>query len=340
MPLNDLRDALEHKVREDFGEDKAREMISAYDQAQNQLRREIYENIRGSEPSLTDHGTTHVADVQEKVVALLSESDGNLVDLSGVELYCLAMLVLFHDVGNVYGREEHQNRIAPIFDKIRGTGPALRREKTLVVRAARAHTGTAHDGSYDTLKELDDIENLLGRPVRHRELAAILRFADELAEGPQRTSGFMQEKNLYDAGSKMHHDYASSTNILIDRAMGRIAITYEIDLKPDLPEKNRREYLSELLKFVYQRLTKLDQERQYVRHYSKLLEPFKSTEAAFNFHCDGEVLDIDILPLKLTDKVVIPGEDTVADVATVDGAYAVENLVPRLIRECPGKEKS
>lgn len=338
MPLNGLRDALQHKAREDFGEDKAREMISAYDQAQTQLRREIYENIRGSEPSLTDHGTTHVTDVQEKVVALLSESGGNLADLSGVELYCLAMLVLFHDVGNVYGRKDHQNKIAPIFDKIRGTEPAVRRERTLVVRAARAHTGTAQDGSYDTLKEFGNRENLQGRPVRLRELAAILRFADELAEGPQRTSGFMQEENLYDADSRMHHDYASSTHVLIDRAMGRIAITYEIDLKPDLPEENRREYLSELLTFVYRRLTKLDQERQYVRHYSKLLNPFKSTEAAFNFHCGGEVLDINILPLKLTDKVVIPGEDTV-DVATVNDAYAIENLVSRLIRECPGKEQ-
>ena len=49
------------------------------------------------------------------------------------------------------------------------------------------------------LKELAETEQLEGRPVRLRELAAVLRFADELAEGPQRTSEFMQAEGLYES---------------------------------------------------------------------------------------------------------------------------------------------
>ena len=72
----------------------------------------------------------------------------------------------------------------------------------MVVRATSAHTGKAQDGSCDTLKEVAELDHLANRPVRLRELAAILRFADELAEGPQRTSEFMQVEDLYESESK------------------------------------------------------------------------------------------------------------------------------------------
>ena len=325
---------LHERVTEDFGEEKARELISAYDQARSRLEREVYDHIRGREPSLTDHGTRHIGNVQDNVVALLSEKD-RLADLSGIELYCLGMLILFHDAGNVYGREDHQNNVATVFDRIRGTQAALRREKTLVVRAARAHTGTAQDGSPDTLKEVAEVENLEGQRVRLRELAALLRFADELAEGPQRTSDFMRNEGLYgDAASEIYHEYASSTHIFIDRAIGRVAIDYEIDLRRKKNDDERRVRLTRILGFVYERLMKLDQERQYARYYSRLLSPFRSTEAKFNFHCGEQVLDVEMSPLKLADAVVMPGGAT-RQVSAIDGEYAVESLVPRLLEQCP-----
>ena len=77
-------------------------------------------------------------------------------------MYCLGMFILFHDVGNVFGREGHQNKVAKVFDRIRGKNASLRREKTMVVRATCAHTGTARDGSRDTLKDLDDEKEHLG----------------------------------------------------------------------------------------------------------------------------------------------------------------------------------
>ena len=323
---------LRARMREDLGPDKTREMLAAYDNTLAQLRREVYGNIKATEPSLTDHGMKHVTNVQDNVLALLREDD-QLADLSGIEIYCLGMLVLFHDAGNVYGRKDHQDNVGRVFDKIRGTDPALRREKTLIVKATRAHTGTAQDGSCDTLRELGDGENLEGKPVRLRQLAAILRFADELAEGPQRTSSFMQAEGLYEQASRMHHEYASSTHVSIHRATERIVVIYEIGTGGSHEAEPDSEYLSEFLTFVYRRLIKLDQERQYARHYSKLLLPFRSTEATFNFHYAENVLDFDMPPLKLTDRVVVPGQDPV-DLSRVGPAYAVETLVPRVVAAC------
>ena len=327
-------DQLRDKILEDFDNNTTgRKLASSYENAQSNLQQEVYDNIRGAEPSLSDHGIKHILNIQENAIRLLSDNeDGKIDNLTGIEMYCLGMLILFHDVGNVYGRENHHNKIAEIFDRTRGIGGSARREKTLVIKAARAHRGTAQDGSRDTLKELTDNEHLEGCQIRLRELAAVLRFADELAEGPQRTSEFMQDKGLYNPKSRIYHEYASSTHILIDRKAGRIALCYEIKIDASCTDEDRQKHLLEFLNFVYMRILKLNQERQYARYYSELLGPFKLTEVTFNFHYGENILDIDLSSLRLTD-IVIPGEQT-KEIAAIDDAYAVEDLVSKLISKC------
>ena len=325
---------LHDKIMSDFNESKGQELTSAYVHTKSELRKQVYPNIPGSEPSLSDHGIMHVSNVQDNAIHLLSD-DGMIKNLSGIEMYCLGMFIIFHDTGNVYGREDHHKRVSKIFDCIRGTNASLRREKTLVVRATRAHRGTAQDGSCDTLQDLAEIEQLEGRPVRLRELAAVLRFADELAEGPQRTSEFMQAEGLYESESQQFHEYANSTHILIDRGTNRIALTYEIGIDVDQSNEVRRLHLSNCLTFIYKRIRKLNQERQYARYYSELLAPFRLTEATFNFHYGSDVLDTDLLPLKLTD-IVIPGDQT-KKISDIDSAYSIDSLVTDLLSKCIGE---
>ncbi len=332
MSDQNFDDQLRDKILAEFDEDKGRQIASAYEHTQSRLQSEVYENIRGAEPSLSDHGSTHISNIKNNVIRLLSDN-GVLENLSGIEMYCLGMFILFHDAGNIYGRKDHHEMVGRLFDRIRGASPALRREKTLIVRATRAHTGTAQDGSYDTLKELSETDHLEGQPVRLRELAAILRFADELAEGPQRTSEFMQEENLYDPESKKFHDYANSTHILIQRNNNRIILTYEIIIDIDKSDQDRERCLSNFLEFVYSRIIKLNQERQYARYYSKILEAFKFTEIKFNFHCGNDILDINLMPLKLTD-IIIPGEPA-KQISDIDVSYSIESLVSSLLSKCP-----
>ena len=333
MSTNNFDEQLREKVLEQFGNSKGRELASAYEQAQEKLKRDVYENIRGREPNLSDHGTTHISNVQQNAILLISDN-GVITELTGIEMYCLGMLILFHDAGNVLGRSNHHINVATVFDKIRGTAKSVLHEKTLVMSATRAHTGTAQDGSRDTLKEVNNAEHLEGQPVCLQELAAVLRFADELAEGPQRTSDFMQEMQLYVPESRMFHEYASSTNILIDRRNGRIIVAYEVTIKVDGTNENRRTHLSAFLNCVYKRILKLNQERQYARYYTKLLDPFKLTEVTFNFHCDGDILVTDLVPLKLTD-IVVPGDHT-KDVVDRDPTYNIERLVTDVLSKCPG----
>ena len=336
MPDNNFDDQLRKKVTEQFGASKGDELARAYCDAQSRLQKEVYPNIQGAEPSLSDHGVAHISNVQQNAIHLLSD-DGVIRNLTGIEMYCLGMLILFHDAGNVYGRENHHIHVANVFNRIRGTDESVLHEKTLVVRATRAHTGTAQDGSRDTLKEVGAEDHLEGERVRLRDLAAILRFADELAEGPQRTSEFMQKEGLYPTESSIFHKYASKTHIFIDRRNGRIVLTYEIPVERVSSDEDRRAHLSQFLNFVYKRILKLNQERQYARYYTKLLDPFKLTEVTFNFHCEGAILETDLMTLKLTD-IVVPG-DHMKGIADRDPSYAIESLVTDLLSKCPGENR-
>ena len=331
MPAPSFDCQLETLVTSQFPGAPGERLILAYKNARRNLIDRVYGNIAGSEPSLTDHSANHVEHVQQNVLRLLS-IDGHVTNLTGIEMYCLGMCILFHDAGIVYGRDNHHNNVFPVYDNIRGTDPSVRHEKTLVVRATRAHTGKAQDGSFDTLKEVAKEDHLEGRRVRLRELAAILRFADELAEGPQRTSTFMQAENLYGAGSIRYHNYSNTTHVFIQRENRRVVLTYEIAIQKNSSDAENDHHLGTLLRDLYNRVRKLNQERQYTRYYSALLEPFQSTEVTLNFHCDGDLLTTDLDTLKLTD-IIVPG-DTARDIPDIDPAYRIAELVPKILSRC------
>ena len=324
-------DLLRRMLYQELDATKAQDFYSAYERAKVDLRKDVLKEIRGVEPDLTDHGPDHVENVLENALRLVPPGIDQA--LAGVEMYFLGMIILFHDAGNILGRNGHRSKVAPVFAKIRGSASSLLHERTLVVRATQAHSGMGRDGTPDTLKDLATVDHLAGNPIRLRELAAILRFADELAEGPQRTSEFMKREGLYDESSMPYHEYASQTHILIDRPRQRIAASYEINIPSSGTSESRKCALSTMLLFVYKRINKMNQERQYARFYSNLLAPFKVTEVSFNFHCGIDPVQVDLAPLRLTD-IVVPG-DRGRKVAEIDPAYAVDSLVDRLLDECP-----
>ncbi len=311
-----------------LGHPKAQVLWAGYTSARAKVSGDILTAIQGAQPNLSDHGPEHVAHVLENAGCLLSENSDDH-GLTGMDLYCLAMTILFHDVGNLFGRKEHHKKLGEIFDWARGTDAAVRREKTLVTIAARAHTGEGSDGTADTLVDVPERDHMYGQLVRLREVAAVLRLADELAEGPRRTSEYRRRKRLIAVSSRIFHDYASATNITIDRGTQRILLTYEIEIPRSTKDKNAatrdRARFKGFLRYVYERAVKLDQERRYGRFYSTALSPFKTTHIAFNFHSAGRVLPTDLQPLILDDKVV-PGENT-RPIPDINPAYSVARLM-------------
>jgi hypothetical protein len=301
-----------HPIEEDlkialidqFGEDIGIVHFNKYIAARTYLVENVYEEIKGSEPSLSDHGPRHIHNVLTNAKELLADS---ISELTGMDLYCLCLMILFHDVGNVDGRAEHNKKITEVYNQVRGKDPKFNQERRVIIKGAEAHCGKTKLGDRDTLLNVEEIESIDGSRIRLRELAAILRFADELAEGPQRTSSYMIDTGRYSEQSKIFHKYAAMTNVFIDKGNQRIVLSYYLDItKDDVADPKD---LEELVHFIFERIHKLDEERRYNKYYTALLTEFKKTEISINFSSDGmPVDDLDQIKIILNDQYPIPGK--------------------------------
>ena len=305
--LTGFETRLQTALKQYFGTTKGATKFGDYTSPRQVLAEDIYEEIRGTEPHLTDHGPRHIRNVLENVEKLLA---GSPEYFNATELYVLGLGVLFHDVGNIDGRKGHNQRIAKYYDHARpGHRARWADEKRLVIAAAKAHTGKAADGSRDTLKELHNDHHLGGERVRLCEIAAVIRLADELAEGIQRTSAFLQSEGRYSRDSQVHHQYAAITNVAIDAGVRRISLTYNLIID-DLgsTSKEQLQQLRTLLAYMYLRIAKLDAERKYARYYcGNLLGPFQETSVWIGVDVNNELDILDYGPVYLDDKVVPEG---------------------------------
>lgn len=338
----DIERIIEKELIRDLGKSVGGARFGYYTTARKNLLENLLEEIRGQQKDLTDHGPRHIKDVLENIYHLIRSEfskKGDNRPLNGIELYVLGLSALFHDVGNIFSRKEHQKRISQIYDQARPSlnGHQDHEEKKLILSICRAHCGEAFDGSNNTLIFVDKTSALDKRPIRPLFLASILRFADELAEGEQRTSHYMLQRHGYSAESIIFHQYANCVESCIERHNGRIALSFHIELK--FPEKQQEgggkdatviciDDLDKFLDFVYKRIEKLDQERQYTKHYCELLAPFKETSVSFNFWYNKDQIPIDLKAIVLSD-LIVPG-DPGKRVVDYDNHYNPSLLVMNL----------
>jgi hypothetical protein len=208
--------------------------------------------------------------------------------------------LLLHDVGNIYGRDKHNLKITDVWSKLNSWKSWSSQERQVVISVGRAHSGRKEE---DTLKPLSVSQGYFSKKrVDLANIAAVVRFADELAEGEQRTSRFLIENQLINEGSNLYHQYAQITQVSI--GSDRIALTYHIDIdNPSYPKDKRKlkKHLKDLLNMVYARAAKMNQERQLARHYAKILVPFRETSISVNFLKDGSLIDLSLEPIMLND---------------------------------------
>ena len=319
----DIEECMKKGLEENLNKSDAEFYYGLYTTAKQELCRNIYSEIKGVEPQLTDHSERHIQNVLDRAWKLIIDNDRH-VDFNAIELYLLCTCILFHDVGNIYGRVEHNINVADIYNSIRGDINQCSQERQLVLRVVRAHCGKTKDGGKDTLFEVEPNSNLYDQPVRVRELAAILRFADELAEGVQRTSQYMINKGLIQKDSLVFHKYASVSEYHIDKGEGRIVLMYNIDYPlSDIS-------LKDLLEFVYKRILKLDAERRYCKYYASSLQCFLCTEASIKFTVNGDLCDFDLPKISLEDKYNLV-DDGIEDLIRKLPALKIDEIESKLL---------
>ena len=298
---------LEARLKDELGGAMGIEFYSYYVSARQYLLDNVFEEIKTKEPNLSDHGPKHIFDVLNRAYELAGP---DLNKLKVMELYILCLSIQFHDVGNLEGRTKHNKNIARIYDAARNNDPKFATERNAVLAIAGAHTGLCNEGTKDTLKDLPDTTGVFSKPVRYKMIGGLLRFADELAEGKQRTSRYMQDTGKYSDESLPFHRLANVTDYTIDRDNKRIEANYQIYLEMDSDGNitDGKVPLLDLLDIITTRIIKVNEERVYCRYYSEVLSPFQEISVAFTFVYDHEYLDAGIKPLKLND-LVVPGND-------------------------------
>lgn len=320
----ELEKVMHKKLIEEFNEQAGTTYYSQYDIARSYLENNIFSYIATIEPNLTDHSDKHIENVLNNVWYLIQD---DLDKFNAIELYLLCLCVLFHDSGNINGRDGHNKKISDIYSEIVGTNSARLQEKRLVTMVVRAHCGKSKRNTSDTLIEVDEKASLFSREIKVREIAGIIRLADELAEGPQRTSDYLIKSGKIEEASLIYHKYASITEVYIGKNDGRIALTYNIEI-PIIGID-----IETIIKFIYKRIIKLDTERRYCKYYAPSLNNFKTTDVQINILYEG--VDIADLPkIQLEDKYVL-SEESIEEL--IYGRYPelkIEYIIQKIGEHC------
>lgn len=309
-------------------------LLEQYKHARKYLYDNVYSEIKGVEPSLTDHSVKHVINVLEntwKLVQNIENPQNGIEKFNVVDLYLLCMSILLHDVGNIHGRKGHNKNAGDIYNNV-VLKSTSKQEKKLIISIVEAHCGNTSNGNSDTLLLVDEYAYIYDKKVRPREIASIVRFADELAEGQQRTSEYVLQQNIVDKDSKLYHYYASIVEVTIDKNDGRIMLTYNISY----PIQYKLRF-STVMSMIFERIIKLDTERRYCKYYSTILNNFRETEAQLNFYVNTEPVHLDIPKITLGDRYYLVKETKKSIVARC-GNIKISDLQKQL-KEIQLKQK-
>ena len=237
---------------------------------------------KNADIAFTHHDASHVDDVIERMAWLLGH--GTKVEtpaishLSEYELFVLLVACLVHDAGNRDGRKGHSNRAWAILNDV-GKDKLSVHEIRVISSIADAHGGHTTSGEQDTIRPLRDRAGVEGFNINPSRLAAILRFADELADNPRRGSSRRAEN------SKFANLYCERINTNIDYVSQWVSIEFVIHAdelkKPGKDESGKDIYF---LDYIYGRLQKTELERRYCSKFLQNFASYNSIRVVITFY--------------------------------------------------------
>ena len=279
------------------------------------LRANLYDQIdSGLSANTEEHGlyTAHNAEHFDEVVLYAGELLGVKEDGSGeiglkpYELYVLLVAIRIHDAGNIHGRLDHEKKC---FSVLRNCGAAAGdddTEKKIIGDIAQAHGGKTASGDKDTIGTLNKNTGISRHAIRARLLASIVRFADEICESRRRASNYLIKYGTMPKHSELFHRYASAiTESSIARTERRVSLKFTVNVKdaakPWGCANSGEKTESFLIDEIFERLEKMDRERQYCNRYSRELYTIDSIRASIDIINDEHELIHQIPIPELTD---------------------------------------
>ena len=207
--------------------------------------------------------------------------------LSGYEIFILLLAIHFHDVGNIFGRDEHEKRVFEVMEELGVLFPSETPLKKTIATVAMAHGGKIN-GSKDTISSLAQEEHLQGALIKPALLAAILRFSDEISDDHTRAARFLlqslpPENQIFHYYSKCLQQTGVSGNSLILKFDLPLELADGLSTKENVGDP--RGY-SEMFLYdeILLRLKKCLTELEYCSRYFRGMIGINSISAEINVH--------------------------------------------------------
>ncbi len=213
--------------------------------------------------TLTDHGLEHIKTVIIRASELLAAKG----DLTAYEVYLLLVAIHLHDVGNLFGRDTHELNSEEVIKRLGLLMGEDQVERNTVFQIAQAHGGSIA-GDKDKISRLPPGEPVLGQSVREQMLAAILRFADELADERSRAAGFLLQLSKIHPTSEVYHKYAHSLqSVMVDAKGGAVDLHFDMPIVDACKTFGKGDQQVYLLDEIYERTMKAHRERTYCMRF-------------------------------------------------------------------------
>lgn len=226
---------------------------------------------------LNRHDASHTKKVMEKALEIIKCFRN--IRFSCYEIYFLLCAIVVHDIGNIYGRTGHEKKIAEILNSECASIIPDSIERRVISRIAGVHGGKIY-GSSDTISVLNETYTVNGFDIKEQLLAAILRFADELADDASRANYDAMDSGIIGEASEIYHVYSEKLHTVSLR-QNKVTNAFEVFLAYQFDASIAKKLYGKagqkryLIDEIYARTIKMERERRYCIRY---LRPYCSLE--------------------------------------------------------------
>jgi hypothetical protein len=286
---------LQNKARDapdEFPGDNGDDFLIRYKRLRTEFQTE-YQNYIDAALALkegilfTRHGKEHFKTVIAKAHEVI-QADSQ--PLTGYEIYVLLVAIHLHDIGNLFGRVQHERACLKIIEQLGSILSNDSVEKRIFYDVARVHGGKILDNK-DTIRTLKTETIFKEKHVRPRKLAAILRLADELADDYSRVSGALVKFKIMDS---VYHYYAQGLHSVEVRARdSRVDLHFFFE-KSLLTRKLKKNKTRDtwLITEVMDRTLKTFLEMKYCSQYMRTIN-FDSLNVSIEWATEGNYTETD-----------------------------------------------
>lgn len=203
----------------------------AYSTVKSRLEKSYLHYIRDVQPFKTDHGMGHINRILEKLYRFLKphlplsgNPNGRIIDLENLNL--LMHAVLWHDLGNLYGRLDHPQRIPKVFSTVRSFLYEPPHQEW-ILKIAKGHSGV---GNIERMIE-DTSVSIYDSIVYPQFLSALLRISDEIDEDQRRVEPRVDVPKESEAYWKFCLCTESSIPIYRSDSLGNVTLEIQVRCK-------------------------------------------------------------------------------------------------------------